>query len=200
MALLVYSYDFLTLTQATLNQVGQNFADVATLLNGNIRAVNIHDNAGIRASQLAAKFSTYHVEKTLLPVNANGTMDIGAVQYISSQQYDSNIYRVKTKIRTKNGQLKLLCAIDVYVLQEAVEDFAIEVLRNGSQVVAGSLFTIPAGLDTFYEIANDNPLDNPFAAFANLDILEYRFGYASATGSEVRGVHVTEHWKSELTT
>jgi hypothetical protein len=194
MALLEYTYDFLTLTGSIVAaNIGQNFADVASVLNGGIRSENIAPDAGIVSNQLACRFAPQETVFPLVPYVSDGT--IAASPATFSTTATTGIPFNTRRIKVPTGKQKFLCSISIHAEQRTTQNFEVTVYRNGT-LMAGSTFIFDS-TDQYVEQENGDAWNTPFAAFVDDDELEYRVR-ATTSGAIIRGVVVTENWKTEL--
>jgi hypothetical protein len=202
MALLQYTYDFLTLSGSIVAaNLGQNFADIASVLNGGIRAENIAADAAIRSNQIADRFSQHEVNVELLPSVADNLIDFstigtGLAGYTISV---TTAFPWKTRrIKAPPGKQTFLCGLSLHVQEVTTQEFEVTVFRNGTQIV-GAVFIVAPGTDQYIEQENGSlgtMFDSPFGAFVYGDEIEYRIR-AVVSGAVVRDAVMTEHWKSE---
>lgn len=194
MALLEYTYDFLTLTGSIVAaNIGQNFADVASVLNGGIRSENIAPDAGIVSNQLACRFAPQETVFVLVDYVADGTIAASPTTFDTTAT--TAIPFNTRRIKVPTGKQKFLCSISIHAQERTTQNFEVTIYRNGT-LMAGSTFIFDS-TDQYVEQENGDAWNTPFAAFVDDDELEYRVR-ATTSGSRIRGVVVTENWKTEL--
>lgn len=202
MPLLQYTYDYLTLTGSIVAaQFGQNFADIAAVLNGGIRAENIAADAAIRSNQIADRFSYYSNEVCLFPGVADAAVDgttIGGGLAGYTITVTTAFPWKSRRVKAPAGKQLFLCGLSLHAEEVTTQDLEVTVFRNGTQI-AGSIFNVAPGTDQYVEQENGtlgSMFDAPFAAFVYGDVIEYRVR-AVVSGAVVRDVVMTEHWKAE---
>lgn len=193
MPLLSLTYDFLTATGSIVAaQFGQNFADIAAVLNGGIRSENMAPDAGITSNQLASRFAPQEVTFHLLPPVSDGTID-GSENGFTITDVVGIAWHTR-RIKCQTGKQKFLCGISIHLQSWSTQEFEVTAYRNGT-AIAGAVFIFD-GSDQYVEMENTDMFADPFAAFVNNDELEYRLR-ATTSGAVVRNCTVTENWKTE---
>lgn len=194
MALLAFTYDFLTATGSIVAaQFGQNYLDIAAVLNGGIRSENLAPDAGITSNQLSSRFAPQEVVLHLVPPVSDANID--AAPALFAVTATTAIPWSTRRIKVPAGKQRFLCGISIHCEERNTQDFEVTVYRSGS-LMTGATFVFSAS-DSYVEQENSSLFSQPLQAFVNNDELEYRVR-ATTSGGNVRGVTVTEHWKNEL--
>lgn len=194
MSLLAYTHDFGTLSGTILaSQIGDDFTDVSTLLNGQLRTENLASDAGLVSTQLADRFYTWERDVQLVQHTSDANVDASPAVYTVTATTGVTIKR--RRIRARAGKQIFLAAVSIYALDVNVESVYVQVYRNGT-AIAGMLFELSAD-DTFVEAAASSPFTDVAQSFSDGDIIEYRMYSATGSGT-IAECTATEHWKAEL--
>lgn len=192
---LAYTHDFSTITgiiQAP--QIGTNFADVRTLVNGQQRTENLASDAGIVSGQLADRFYTYQRDVELVPRTGGTDVDTSPTRF--TVPATTGVRLKRRRLRARSGKQLFLASVSIYADDiEGGEAIYVQIYRNGT-AIAGCLFELSSD-DTFVEAANATPFANPLQAFSDGDIIEYRV-YSATGAASVSTLVATEEWKGEL--
>ncbi len=196
--MLQYTYDFLTLTGSIVAaNFGQNFADIAAVLNGGIRSENIANDAAIRANQLADRFShpPPQVEEIFAP-SGDQTVDNAFASADYTLNFTTALSWKQFRIKAPTGKQVFLCSISAFASRIQTNDFEATVYRNGT-LITGATFLFAPGTDQYVEQEATNMYDAPFAALVHNDVIEIRVRAVTAN-SLVRGCQLRFHFKTEL--
>ena len=196
MALLSYTYDFLTLTGSIVAaNIGQNFADVAAVLNGGIRAENIAADAAIRSNQIADRFGLSVENVDILEPSSDATIDGSFTSGDFTVTTATAIAWKTWRVKAPTGKQKFLCGISMFAASVTTNNFEVTVYRNGT-LITGATFVFAPGTDQYVEQENTSMFDAPFAAFVHNDEIQIRIR-ATTANSVVRGCSARFHWKTE---
>lgn len=195
MSLLAYTHDFGTLSGTILaSQIGDDFTDVSTLLNGQLRTENLASDAGLVSTQLADRFYTWERDVELVPRTAGTDVDTSPTRFTIPATTGVRIKR--RRIRVRAGKQIFLAAVSIYADDiEGGESIYVQVYRNGT-AIAGMLFELSAD-DTFVEAAASSPFTDVAQSFSDGDVIEYRI-YSATGAASASTIVATEHWKGEL--
>ncbi|UOF79531.1 hypothetical protein [Bacteriophage sp.] len=206
MAAPVMPYNFLTITGTIVaEQFGYNFAELANKLGGNVYGVDLANDAGIRANQIADRYVIMPpVDRVLIAPCADAIWDNSpTVTTISATAMQR---AARAIVRGIPGQLLYLCSIIASCdTLTATDSFPrVQVYKNGT-LITNATFDLATGHNTtafpgdFYQQQNSDPYRNRLMAFVDGDYIEYRLGQSGTSNPTCRSLMVREYWLSQLT-
>jgi hypothetical protein len=191
------------------SEINTNFDDLEAAL-ANLDTTNLADDAGIRATQIADRYSVHHDTFWLVPPldTAAGQIDAeepppgaptdagipvfqGGGQYVNGTPYTVMQYRM-----TLDGaQEAYICEVELRLARRTANtEFR---LLKQSVVVGGA--SIPLSADrTYYRLRNANPIDSPIAAVSDGDILEFQLAAVAAGTDQLRGLSIRITYKTRI--
>jgi len=165
-------------------EVNQNFADLVAAVDS-IDTDNLRDDAGLKSTQLADRYSLVPMPFILVPFDSGATY--AAPTAFTMPAAATTVY--EAVFRVGSGKRASIAAVEIDV-QTTSGTAAITVIAGGS-TLAGGAQTLVAGRNF---IANTDPVANPQLAIADLDALQLQMSGAGSCS----GVVVVVWLKEEL--
>ncbi len=189
------------------SQVNQNFDDLEAAL-VSLDSSNLTDDAGIRATQLADRYAVWHDAFWLVPplqlygtgpvlqLKREAEIDANSGIIIDSDLGASTMGTFLTqRVTFDDAQEVYLCEVEVRVgYRSANTQFQLQL--NG--VTVGGAAVTFANNNYYYQIRNTNPIDDPFFAVTNGDVLTFQLATPTPGTDMIRGVHVRLTYKSRV--
>lgn len=178
------------------DDVNANFDTLEAALS-NLANANLSDTAGITSAKLTDRYAIIPIVFQLVP-NTSGT-DLAAPAEFTTPATDVVLHRHRVTLRT--GQEAYLCEVEFYVHDITLATTAYPTLGIQVQgtVVGGSTVTINND-EQYWRIRNSNPLDSPFLALNDGDVIGITVGRSDTSAFPlIAGVWVRLVLKVRLT-
>lgn len=186
-----------TIQASVLNAI---HADLVSGQHG-LTTANLAARAGIVSSQLADRFSRFHIHRMYSMPTVSGSVYTvtDALPDISTDP-GAEIDRIYFSVRA--GKLAFITKIDIYLMyltSVGADRPQVWINKNGSAVSLGNGGRILNSAQTLYTLARSaTPDDDPLVGMADGDYLEIGLGHNGTTGAQYSGLCIDIHGKMEL--